>query len=168
MSSSTDCWVFNCVSDKLGTRIAMSRKFDIPSLRNACVAFLLPSAAGNPIKSMKIAEDNGMPELYKEASRYVLDGYQNWPVDELAQLTEATLLKLERRYVQHYTIQFRTDDVSRRSWFLERLLKLSLIQTSRDYVCQPTCPDPTLCARLVDEKWKSALASASRFGTPQP
>jgi hypothetical protein len=87
------------MTDETWIRIAMARKFDIPSLRNACVAFLLPSAAGNPIKSMKIAEENNMPELYKEASRYVLDGYQNWPVDELAQLTEATLLKLERRYV---------------------------------------------------------------------
>lgn len=130
----------------------MASLFDIPSLRNACIAFLLLSAAGRPTVAMKIAEDNFIPELYKEASRYILDNFTVWPQEELAMLSQATLLKLERR----------------RSWFLERLLKLGLIQTSKDYVCQATCPDPVLCARLVDEKWKTAWSSAFRFGTPQP
>lgn len=34
----------------------MGLKFDIPSLTNACLAFLLPSAAGRPALCMKIAE----------------------------------------------------------------------------------------------------------------
>ncbi|KAM0754557.1 hypothetical protein T439DRAFT_321591 [Meredithblackwellia eburnea MCA 4105] len=135
-----------------GELCRMASKFDVPSLRNACIAFLLPSAAGKPLAGMKIAEEMNIPELYKEASRYTLDNYQNWPPEELAALSPPTLLKLERR----------------RSWFLERLLKLGIIQISRDYVCQPTCPDPTLCAKLVDEKWRSAWSSSFRFGTPQP
>ncbi|KAK4705782.1 hypothetical protein P7C70_g398, partial [Phenoliferia sp. Uapishka_3] len=126
-----------------GDLCRMASKFDIPSLRNACIAFLLPSAAGKPIAGMRIAEEMNIPELYKEASRYTLDNYQNWPQEELALLSQPTLLKLERR----------------RSWFLERLLKLGLVQTSKDYVCQPTCPDTARCAALVDEKWKSAVSS---------
>lgn len=34
----------------------MALLFDIPSLSNACLAFLLPSAAGRPVLCMKIAE----------------------------------------------------------------------------------------------------------------
>lgn len=78
--------------------LRLSSKFDVPSLRSACLAFLLPSCAGNPVKGMKIAEDNYIPELYKEASRFALDNYGNWPAEELAILSEPTLLKLERRY----------------------------------------------------------------------
>lgn len=156
----------------------MASKFDIPSLRNACIAFLLPSAAGKPLAGMKIAEEMGIPELYKEASRYALDNYANWQPEDLATLSQTTLLKLERRFVPPHpslptSLQAPADarlasPLGRRSWFLERLLKLGLVQTSRDYVCQPTCPDQALCARLVDEKWRSAWSSAFRFGTPQP
>ncbi|KAL8293020.1 hypothetical protein RQP46_000714 [Phenoliferia psychrophenolica] len=138
--------------NNVGDLCRMASKFDLPSLRNATIAFLLPSAAGKPVEGMRIAEEMNIPELYKEASRYTLDNYHNWPPEELAMLSQPTLLKLERR----------------RSWFLERLLKLGLVQTSRDYVCAPTCPDHALCARLVDEKWRSAWSSAFRFGTPQP
>lgn len=42
---------------------------------------------------------NHSPELYKEASRYTLDNYHQWPASELVQLSQSTLLKLERRYV---------------------------------------------------------------------
>ncbi|GAA6038354.1 hypothetical protein JCM8097_007606 [Rhodosporidiobolus ruineniae] len=132
--------------------IRMSAKFDIPSLTNACLAFLLPSAAGRPILGMKIAEENHIPELYKEASRYLLDNYGNWESEELAILSPETLLKLERR----------------RSWFLERLLKLGQVQIIRDYSCHGACDDPSRCARLVSEKWGSAFSATFRFGTPQP
>lgn len=157
----------------------MGLKFDIPSLTSACLAFLLPSAAGQPALCMKIAEASrascsptgrnrtpiqantavnrqefGIPELYKEASRYLLDngGAGGWTSEELAILDPLTLLKLERK----------------RSWFLERLLKLGQIQMLRDYTCHSACDDHARCARLVDEKWRSAFASAFRFGTPQP
>ncbi|GAA5918167.1 hypothetical protein JCM6882_002314 [Rhodosporidiobolus microsporus] len=132
--------------------IRMSAKFDIPSLTNACLAFLLPSAAGRPVLCMKIAEENHIPELYKEGSRYVLDNFGNWETEELSILSQETLLKLERR----------------RSWFLERLLKLGQSQILREYACHSTCDDPSRCARLVAEKWGSAFSAAFRFGTPQP
>ncbi|BGO93614.1 hypothetical protein NBRC10512_001252 [Rhodotorula toruloides] len=130
----------------------MALLFDIPSLSNACLAFLLPSAAGRPVLCMKIAEEMCIPELYREASRYILDNYAGWSSEELAVLDPSTLLKLERK----------------RSWFLERLLKLGQVSILRDYSCQPACDDPSRCARLVDEKWRSAFAAAFRFGTPQP
>ncbi|BGP50386.1 hypothetical protein JCM10450v2_006305 [Rhodotorula kratochvilovae] len=128
----------------------MALKFDIPSLSNACLAFLLPSAAGRPVLCMKIAEKNGIPELYKEASRYVLDAYNNTGSEELAILSSTTLLRLER------------------NWFLERLLKLGQVSILRDYGCHSACDDPSRCARLVDEKWRSSFSAAFRFGTPQP
>ncbi|BGP18581.1 hypothetical protein JCM10213_002131 [Rhodosporidiobolus nylandii] len=130
----------------------MSAKFDIPSLTSACLAFLLPSAAGRPILCMKIGEENNIPELYKEGSRYVLDNFGNWQPEELAILSPTTLLKLERR----------------RSWFLERLLKLGQVQILREYACHSACDDPSRCARLVAEKWGSAFSATFRFGTPQP
>lgn len=55
----------------------------------------------------------------------------------------------------------------RRTWFLERLLKLGLVNSSRDYVCPPSCPDPQHCAKLVDDKWRSAWAASFKFGPPQ-
>lgn len=42
-------------------------------------------------------QENGIPELYKEASRYVLDAY-NSIGEDLAVLSPTTLLRLERRY----------------------------------------------------------------------
>ncbi|GAA5915560.1 hypothetical protein JCM5296_007283 [Sporobolomyces johnsonii] len=144
-----DCVIaWNNVSDLC--RLAL--KFDVPSLNNACLAFLLPSAAGRPILCMRIAEDNCIPELYKEGSRYTLDNYGNWSSEELSILSPETLLKLERK----------------RSWFLERLLKLGQIQLLRDYACHVACDDPSRCARMVDEKWRSSFSAAFRFGTPQP
>jgi hypothetical protein len=41
-------------------RITMANKFDIPSLRQACITFLLPSAAGRPTLGLRIAEENNM------------------------------------------------------------------------------------------------------------
>jgi len=38
----------------------MANKFDIPSLRQACITFLLPSAAGRPTLGLRIAEENNM------------------------------------------------------------------------------------------------------------
>lgn len=46
--------------NNVGDQLKMSSKFDLPALRNVCIAFLLPSAAGNPIMGMHIAEEHGM------------------------------------------------------------------------------------------------------------
>lgn len=46
--------------NNVGDLIKMASKFDIPTLRNACISFLLPSAAGNPLLGLKIAEENSL------------------------------------------------------------------------------------------------------------
>jgi len=45
--------------------------------------------------------------------------------------------------------------------FTERSISLLLCQCV-------TCPDPPVCARLLDEKWRQAYAAVFRFGPPQP
>jgi hypothetical protein len=52
---------------------------------------------------------------------------------------------------------------------VERLLRLGLVSFQKDYTCCVSCVDPTLCAKLLDEKWRSAWSAAFRFGgSPQP
>ncbi|MBW0462354.1 hypothetical protein O181_002069 [Austropuccinia psidii MF-1] len=141
-----------CTWQNASELMIMARKFDMPLLKRHVLNFLLSSVAGRPIEAMKIAEEHQLPELYRESSRFLLDNWQGWDQNELEILSSETLLKLEKR----------------RTWFLERLLKLGLINTSRDYVCPPTCPDPQYCGKLVDDKWKSAWAASFKFGPPQP
>ncbi|SPO28992.1 uncharacterized protein UTRI_04960_B [Ustilago trichophora] len=138
---------FNC-----GPLLRFSDKFQVPFLRRSCVTFLRAALAGRPIEAMRLAELHGMDDLYKEASRHVLDNFSAWTPDELEVLSKETLLKLERK----------------RTWFLERLLKLGLANPGRDYECHPTCPDPSGCARGLHEKWQAAYANAFRFSPPQP
>ena len=138
---------FNC-----GLLLRFSDKFQVPFLRRSCVSFLRAALAGRPIEAMRLAELHGMDDLYKEASRHVLDNFSAWEPDELEVLSRETLLKLERK----------------RTWFLERLLKLGLANPARDYECHPSCPDPAACARALHEKWQAAYANAFRFSPPQP
>lgn len=46
--------------NNVGDLCRMASKLDLPSLRNACIAFLLPSAAGKPVEGMRIAEEMNM------------------------------------------------------------------------------------------------------------
>lgn len=130
----------------------ISHKLCIPALQRECLTFLLTHAAGRPIKALRIAELFEEEELYREASRFVLDNPGGWSEQELDTLSKETLLKLEKR----------------RNWFLERVLKLGLTVVSKEYQCCPTCPDPAVCARLLEEKWRQAYHSVFRFGPPQP
>ncbi|KIY44347.1 hypothetical protein FISHEDRAFT_51567 [Fistulina hepatica ATCC 64428] len=131
----------------------ISHKLCVPSLQRECSKFLLTHAAGRPIKALRIAEIFQEDEIFREASRFVLDNPGGWPEYELSTLSKETLLKLEKR----------------RNWFLERLLKLGLTQIGREYQCCPTCPDPAACARALEEKWKQAYHSVFRFvGAAQP
>ncbi|KAJ3767363.1 hypothetical protein FB446DRAFT_793267 [Lentinula raphanica] len=123
-----------------------------PSLQRDCLTFLLTHAAGKPIKAMRIAELFEEEELYKESSRFVLDNPGGWSEDEMSSLTQETLLKLEKR----------------RNWFLERVLKIGLTSVAKEYQCCSSCPDPSLCARLLEEKWRQAYHAVFRFGPPQP
>ncbi|RDB16811.1 hypothetical protein Hypma_002664 [Hypsizygus marmoreus] len=130
----------------------ISHKLCVPSLQRECLNFLLTHAAGKPIKAMRIAELFEEEELYRESSRFVLDNPGGWTEEELGTLSQATLLKLEKR----------------RNWFLERVLKLGLTTISKDYQCCPTCIDSATCARLLEEKWRQAYHAVFRFGPPQP
>lgn len=75
----------------------ISNKLCVPALQRDCLAFLLKSAAGRPIKAMRIAELFEDEELYREASRFVLDNPGGWTEHELNTLSQETLLKLEKR-----------------------------------------------------------------------
>ena len=55
--------------------LLLSRKFDMPLLRRHCIVFLLNSAAGKPIQAMKLAEEHIITDVYKEASRFLLDKF---------------------------------------------------------------------------------------------
>ncbi|KAN0060403.1 hypothetical protein ACQY0O_007733 [Thecaphora frezii] len=138
---------FNC-----GPLLRFADKFQVPYMRRICVMFLKTALPGRPIEAMRIAEQHQLPEQYKEASRHVLDNYSEWYPEELECLSKETLLKLERK----------------RTWFLERMLKLGLCSPARDYECHAQCPDPQGCARLLQEKWQAAYANAFRFSPPQP
>ncbi|KAM5538922.1 hypothetical protein V8D89_007417 [Ganoderma adspersum] len=130
----------------------ISNKLHVSALQTECLTFLLSHAAGRPIKAMRIAELFEEEELYRESSRFVLDNPGGWSEEELGTLSQATLLKLEKR----------------RTWFLERVLKLGLVQIAKEYQCCLSCPDPTNCARLLDEKYKQAYQAVFRFGPCQP
>jgi BTB/POZ domain len=131
---------------------AFSDKFEVPFLRRACTTFLRASLAGRPIDAMALSERHGIEDVYREASRHVLDNMPSWETEELAILSSETLLKLERK----------------RTWFLERLLKLGLANPARDYECHSACPDPQHCAKLLDGRWHTQYAAAFKYGPPQP
>lgn len=84
----------------------ISQKLVVPSLQHKCLEFLLTHAAGKPIKAMRIAELFNEEELYREASRFVLDNPGGWPDWELDTLSRTTLLKLERRSVARTPFAF--------------------------------------------------------------
>jgi len=101
---------------------------------------------------MALGERHGLEDVYREASRHVLENMPSWEPEELEILSSDTLLRLERK----------------RTWFLERLLKLGLANPARDYECHAACPDPQNCARLLHERWRSQYANAFKYGPPQP
>jgi hypothetical protein len=126
----------------------IGNKLCVPSLQRICLNFLLTHAAGRPIKAMRIAELFEEEELYREASRFVLDNPGGWPEQELSTLSSETLLKLEKRYVVPYllTAPLTTGgSLRRRTWFLERVLKLGLVQIAKEYEC--VCPLPSSNAK---------------------
>ena len=76
----------------------ISHKLHVSALQKECLTFLLTHAAGRPIKAMRIAELFDEEELYRESSRFVLDNPGGWSEEELGTLSQATLLKLEKRF----------------------------------------------------------------------
>jgi hypothetical protein len=88
----------------------ISHKLSVPALQQRCMTFLLTHAAGKPIKAMRIAELFEEEELYREASRFVLENLNGWTEQEMSSLSQDTLLKLEKRSV---ILAFR-----RREWLI--------------------------------------------------
>jgi hypothetical protein len=100
------------------------------------MTFLLTHAAGKPIKAMRIAELFEEEDLYREASRFVLENLNGWTEQEMNSLSQDTLLKLEKRFViTHHPLRIKTHSRVRRNWFLERVLKLGLTQIAKEYQC---------------------------------
>ncbi|WOO81997.1 uncharacterized protein LOC62_04G005502 [Vanrija pseudolonga] len=131
--------------------LALSSKLLVPALQKLCEHFLMTHASGRPIVALSLAELHGNAELFREASRFVLD-QATWDPAELESLSEQTQLKLSKR----------------RTWFLERLLKLGSIDVKKEYTCRPDCPDASRCSSQLDEKWRQAHQAVSRYGPPQP
>lgn len=136
----------------IGALMRFDDKYQIPFLRRSCISFLRAALAGRPIEAMALGERHGLEAEYKEASRHVLDNMPSWSPKELDVLSKETLLKLERK----------------RIWFLERILKLSLANPTRDYECHAACPDPKACAKSLGERWQAAYQASTRYGPPQP
>ena len=116
----------------------ISHKLTVPELQRQCMAFLLTHAAGKPIKALRIAELFEEEELYRESSRFVLDNPGGWSEEELSTLSPETLLKLEKRFVVCHVRPFAIltlENLHRRTWFLERVLKLGLTQVAKEYQC---------------------------------
>ncbi|WWD19641.1 hypothetical protein CI109_104103 [Kwoniella shandongensis] len=131
--------------------LALSSKLIVPALQKLCEHFLLTHASGRPVMALCLAEEHGNAELYREASRFVLD-QPTWDSSEIETLSEQTQLKLSKR----------------RNWFLERLLKLGSIDVKKEYTCRADCPDPARCQAQLDEKWRQAHMAVCRYGPPQP
>ncbi|WWD03656.1 hypothetical protein V865_001711 [Kwoniella europaea PYCC6329] len=131
--------------------LALSLKLIVPALQKLCEHFLMTHASGRPVMALCLAEQHCNAELYREASRFVLD-QPSWDHNEMQYLSSQTQLKLSIR----------------RNWFLERLLKLASIDVKKEYICRADCPDPLRCQTQLDEKWRQAYAAVTRYGPPQP
>ncbi|OXG18022.1 hypothetical protein C367_04835 [Cryptococcus neoformans Ze90-1] len=131
--------------------LSLASKLIVPCLQKLCTHFLLTHASGRPVMALALAEQHENAELYREASRFVLD-QPTWDESEMKMLSVETQLKLSNR----------------RSWFLERLLKLGTIDVRKDYSCRPDCPDPSRCQSQLDDKWRQAHHAVIKYGPPQP
>ncbi|WVO21183.1 uncharacterized protein IAS62_002489 [Cryptococcus decagattii] len=131
--------------------LSLASKLIVPCLQKLCIRFLLTHASGRPVMALALAEQHGNAELYREASRFVLD-QPTWDENEMKTLSVETQLKLSNR----------------RSWFLERLLKLGTVDVRKDYSCRIDCPDPSRCQSQLDDKWRQAHHAVIKYGPPQP
>ena len=82
-----------------GSLLAFSDKIGAPFLHKACLDFLRASLAGKPIEAMRLAEYHHLPDVYKEASRHVLDNWTVWQRSDLEVLSAETLLKVSQRCI---------------------------------------------------------------------
>ena len=80
-----------------GSLLAFADKIGAPFLHRACLDFLRASLAGKPIEAMRLAEMHRLADVYKEASRHVLDNWTAWDKEDLELLSSDTLLKVSRK-----------------------------------------------------------------------
>jgi hypothetical protein len=114
----------------------IAHKLCVTPLQTQCLSFLVTHAAGRPIKAMRIAELFDEEELYREASRFVLDNPGGWTEEEMSTLSRDTQLKLEKRSLRRLLLPLvLPDSIRSRTWFLERVLKLGLTQIAKEYQC---------------------------------
>ncbi|WWC72032.1 uncharacterized protein I206_105991 [Kwoniella pini CBS 10737] len=76
--------------------LALSLKLIVPPLQKLCERFLMTHASGRPVMALCLAEVHSNSELYREASRFVLD-QPTWDQDEMQCLSAQTQLKLSNR-----------------------------------------------------------------------
>lgn len=76
--------------------LALSSKLDVPALQSLCERFLVTHASGRPFVALMLAEQYYNADLYREASRFVLD-QSTWDEHEMATLSDQTQLKLSMR-----------------------------------------------------------------------
>ncbi|KIR29240.1 hypothetical protein I309_01828 [Cryptococcus deuterogattii LA55] len=76
--------------------LSLASKLIVPCLQKLCIRFLLTHASGRPIMALALAEQHGNAELYREASRFVLD-QPTWDENEMKTLSVETQLKLSNR-----------------------------------------------------------------------
>lgn len=53
--------------------LALAAKLLVPPLQKLCEHFLMTHASGKPVMALALAEQHVNPELFREASRFVLD-----------------------------------------------------------------------------------------------
>lgn len=106
-------------------------QYQIPTLQPLLSSFLLSHCPGRPLSALLLATRLASPVLYAEASRFVLDNLPHWPADEYMRLGGETRWRLERR----------------RGWFLDRVLKMGLVEVERDYICVRATPPSASPAR---------------------
>jgi hypothetical protein len=53
--------------------LALACKLIVPALQKLCEHFLITHASGRPFLALALAEHHGNADIYREASRFVLD-----------------------------------------------------------------------------------------------
>ena len=126
-------------------------------------------ASGRPVMALMLAEEHGNGELYREASRFVLDQRGSIHITKgRRNIADVIRSNMDIRGIGYAdrgdaaeavkevsclpgTARFRADMEIRRNWFLERLLKLGSIDVKKEYTCVsfPSVKPASLASRNI-------------------